>query len=219
MGAMSGNPARTVVLGVDPGTHVLGWGVVACEGPRLVALGYGVVRAPAAASIDRRLGVIAGGLRDVVARFAPAEAAIEEVFFGRDARAAVRIGEGRGAALVVLAEAGVEVSGYTNNVVKRSVTGAGRAGKERVRTMVRAILALHGITGPHDASDALALAICRHHARSAAGAQGATAGAGARGAPAALHGPAPAGRYAPRVEAALRAMRAQDAQRAARAAR
>jgi crossover junction endodeoxyribonuclease RuvC len=210
MSAMPGNPPPTVVLGVDPGTHVLGWGVVSTEGRRLVALGYGVVRAPAAAPVDRRLLVLAAGLREVVLRFKPSEAAIEEVFFGRDARAAVRIGEGRGAALVVLAEAGVLVSGYTNNVVKRAVTGAGRAGKERVRTMVRAILALQSLSGPLDASDALALAICRHHAR---GAAGAAEGIHATGA-------APAGRYAPRVEAALRAMRAQEAARhAARIAR
>ena len=207
MGAMPDAPRPVVVLGVDPGTHVLGWGVVAAEGRRLTALGYGVVRAPAAASIDRRLGVLAAGLREVVARFAPAEAAIEEVFFGRDARAAVRIGEGRGAALVVLAEADVPVSGYANNVVKRAVTGAGRAGKERVRTLVRAILCLQGISGPLDASDALALAICRHHVRAAPGA-----------APAAdptSHAVSPPGRYAPRVEAALRALRAEEARRRA----
>jgi len=221
MGAMPGNgppplPARSlVVLGVDPGTHVLGWGVVASEGARLVALGYGVVRARAADPVDRRLAALAAGLREVVARYAPAEAAIEEVFFGRDARAAVRIGEGRGAALVVLAEAGVAVAGYANNVVKRAVTGAGRAGKERVRTMVRAVLSLHGISGPLDASDALALAICRHHSRRLAEMAG-----GAPGAAEAASGAAPAGRYAPRVEAALRAMRTQEAQRrAARAGR
>ena len=218
MSAMPGNPPPTVVLGVDPGTHVLGWGVVSAQGPRLVALGYGVVRAPATAPVDRRLLVLAAGLREVVARFKPSEAAIEEVFFGRDARAAVRIGEGRGAALVVLAEAGVAVSGYTNNVVKRAVTGAGRAGKERVRTMVRAILGLTSLSGPLDASDALALAVCRHHARGAPGAAGTARDADAS--PSTGLRASPAGRYAPRVEAAVRAMRAKEAARhAARAAR
>ena len=188
-----------VVLGVDPGTHVCGWGVVAAQEGRLSCRGFGVVTAPSSAPIDRRLAAIAAGLRDVVARFAPAEASIEEAFYGRDVRAAVRIGEGRGAALVVLAEAGVPASGYTNNAVKHSVTGAGRAGKDRVRAMVRAILSLSSLSGPLDASDALALAICHHHARKMALAAGAV----------------PAGRLAPRVEAAIRAMRAAEGARAA----
>jgi crossover junction endodeoxyribonuclease RuvC len=163
------------VLGVDPGTHACGWGVVVSEGGgRLRAVAAGVVRARSAAPVEERLRVVASGLREVVARHRPEEAALEEVFYGRDVRAAVRIGEGRGAALVVLAEAGVPVSGYANNSVKRSVTGSGRAGKPRVLAMVRAILGdVAGLCGEGglgpalDASDALALAICHHHARGA----------------------------------------------------
>lgn len=189
----SAKPLR--VLGIDPGTHVCGWGVVEGRGARLTAIGYGTVRAPAAAPIERRLAVIARELRDVVARYAPASAAIEEAFFGRDVRAAIRIGEGRGAALVVLAEAGLDVTGYANNVVKRAVAGAGRAGKTSVHAMTKAILGLATITGPLDASDALALAICHHHALAA----GAAAGRAA-----------PAGRLAPRIEAAIAAQRAAD---------
>jgi crossover junction endodeoxyribonuclease RuvC len=192
------------VLGIDPGTHVCGWGVVRREGSTLRAEAYGVVRAPGNAPIERRLAAVSRGIAEVVARFRPTEAAIEEVFYGRDVRAAVRIGEGRGAALVALAEAGLPVSGYANNVVKRSVAGAGRADKVRVRTMVRALLALGAIDGPLDASDALALAICHHHQRGAAG-----AGSGGVLAPRGV----PAGRLHPRVESAIRAMRAAEAER------
>jgi crossover junction endodeoxyribonuclease RuvC len=162
------------VLGVDPGTHACGWGVVTSEpGGRLRAVAAGVVRARERDPIETRLRVVARGLREVVERHRPSEAALEEVFYGRDVRAAVRIGEGRGAALVVLAEAGIPVRGYANNSVKRSVTGSGRAGKTRVLAMVRAILGdvaglADGARGPAlDASDALALAICHHHARTA----------------------------------------------------
>jgi crossover junction endodeoxyribonuclease RuvC len=202
----SGSPVR--VLGIDPGTHVCGWGVVLREGGTLRSEGYGVVRTPSDAPIERRLAAVRRGVAEVVARFRPTEGAIEEVFYGRDVRAAVRIGEGRGAALVALADAGIPVSGYANNVVKRSVAGAGRADKLRVRSMVRAILALGEIDGPLDASDALALAICHHHQR---GAPGMHATGPARGG-------VPAGRLHPRVEAAIRAMRAAEAARARSAA-
>jgi crossover junction endodeoxyribonuclease RuvC len=185
------------VLGIDPGTHACGWGVVVAERDgRFRAEGAGVVRARATAPIAERLRAVASGLREVVASFRPGEAAIEEVFYGRDVRAAVRIGEGRGAALVVLAEAGIPVAGYANNAVKRSVTGSGRAGKPRVLAMVRAILDLRDWNAAHDASDALALALCHLHARGTTRLR-----AGARGLP-------------PRVEEAIRAARAKERLRA-----
>ena len=186
------------ILGIDPGTHVCGWGVVSRDGARLVAEGFGVVRAPSAAPIEERLRVIADGLRKIVAAHRPDEASLEEVFYGRDVRAAVRIGEGRGAALVVLADAGIPVTGYANNVVKRAVAGAGRAGKESVRAMVKVALGLATVDGPLDASDALALAICHHHQRAVPRATGMTGVASA------------AGRLAPRVAAAIAALRTSE---------
>ena len=186
------------VLGIDPGTHVLGWGVVAREGSRLTTVGFGVVRAPANAPIEVRLRVIAKGLREVVAAHRPDSAAIEDVFYGRDVRAAVRIGEGRGAALVVMADAGLAVTSYTNNVVKRAVAGAGRASKESVRAMVRTVLGLASLDGPLDASDALALAICHQHRH---GLVGPTTGASR------IRASAP-GTLAPSVKAAIDAARA-----------
>jgi crossover junction endodeoxyribonuclease RuvC len=196
---VAGDPSAPVVFGVDPGTHVCGWGVVAREGSRLVARGFGVVRARATDPVEARLATIAAGLREAVRAHAPTEAAIEDVFHGVDPRAATRIGEGRGAALVVLSEAGLPVAHYANNVVKRAVAGGGRAGKERVRAMVRATLSLASLDGPLDVSDALAVAICRHHACRPAGR--AVAGS-------------PPGTLAPRVAAALAAMRAREAARA-----
>lgn len=189
------------ILGIDPGTHVCGWGVVSRDGSRLVAEGFGVVRAPSAAPIEVRLRAIAHGLREVVAAHRPDEASLEEVFYGRDVRAAVRIGEGRGAALVVLADAGIPVTGYANNVVKRAVAGAGRAGKESVRAMVKAALGLATIDGPLDASDALALAICHHHQRTVPRAAGVAA---------------TKSRLPPRVQAAIDAMKSAERARAPR---
>ena len=148
------------VLGIDPGTRLLGWGVVEQQGRSYRVLGHGVLRANPRQDLPARLGVLAGGLRKVVEAHRPTEAAIEETFHGRSARAALSLGEGRGAAIVVVAEAGLSVTGYANNVVKRAVTGAGRAGKERVQAMVMRLLGLEQRPETLDASDALALALC-----------------------------------------------------------
>lgn len=155
-------PARAPrrVLGIDPGTRLLGWAVVEERGRDLGVLGHGVLRADPAKALPFRLGVLARGLREVVTRLQPTEAAIEETFHGRSARAALSLGEARGAAIVVVAEAGIPVTGYANNVVKRAVTGAGRATKERVQAMVVRLLGLEEAPETADASDALALALC-----------------------------------------------------------
>ena len=162
---MPGSPLPRRVLGFDPGTRLMGWAVVEGVGGRFRALAHGVLRAPAAGPIAARLGVLARGLREVVTAHRPGEAAIEEVFYGKDVRAAVRIGEGRGAALLVLAEAGIPVLGYANNVVKKAVAGGGRADKARVQAMVLRILGLREQPETLDASDALALALCHHQRR------------------------------------------------------
>ncbi len=150
------------ILGIDPGTRAVGWGVVERAGPRLVEIAHGTLRAKATLPIEERLAILAAGLRTVLATHAPREAAIEEVFYGRDARAAQRLGEARGALLLVLAEAELPVAHYANNVVKKAVTGQGRATKEQVSLMLRRVLALEARPHSLDASDALALAVCHH---------------------------------------------------------
>lgn len=154
------SPPGGPVLGIDPGTRHLGWAVVEAEGPRLVARGFGVLSARANLPVPKRLMLLAEGLRRVVAEHRPAAGALEEAFYGRDARAAQRIGEARGAIHLVLAEAGVPVTGYANNVVKKAVTANGRASKAQVMAMVQRILALPDAVTASDAADALALAIC-----------------------------------------------------------
>jgi len=143
----------------------MGWGIVDGRGSHYAAVAHGVLRVRADLPIAERLKVLVLGLRRVIAEHAPREAALEEVFYGKDVRAAVRIGEGRGAALVVLAEAGIPVTGYANNVVKKAVSGGGRAQKERVLGMITRILHLTESPETLDASDALALALCHHQRR------------------------------------------------------
>ena len=157
--------SRLRVLGIDPGTRVLGWGVVESEGARLVPVAHGALRADGRRDVRTRLRDLGRGLREVLETYRPAEAALEKAFHGVDARAALVIGEGRGMALFVLGEAGVPVTDYANNVVKRAVTGAGRATKAHVQSMVARLLALAEPPAPFDAADALALAICHHRRR------------------------------------------------------
>ncbi len=159
---MAQEETRRRVLGIDPGTRAVGWGIVERQGNRLVALGHGTLRADTKLPVDRRLATIAAALREVLAEHEPTEAAMEETFYGRDARAAQRIGEGRGALLLVIAEAGLPISSYANNVVKKAVTGVGRASKAQVQAMIARVLNLPEAPGSSDAADALALAVCHH---------------------------------------------------------
>ena len=117
------------------------------------------MRAERKAPLERRLAAIAKGLREVVERTRPGAAAVEEVFVKADPRAALAVGHARGAALTVLGEAGIPVTGYPSASIKKSLTGDGRADKTRVGRMVALLLSLEAIPEPPDATDALAAAI------------------------------------------------------------
>jgi len=147
------------VLGIDPGTRVAGYGVVEAEGTRLRFLAAGALRAPRQAPVERRLAALAKGLREVLDQWSPGVAAMEDVFVKADPRAALTVGEGRGALLAVLGERGLEVASYPPARVKRSVTGHGAADKSRVARMVATLLGLDRPPEPPDATDALAVAI------------------------------------------------------------
>jgi crossover junction endodeoxyribonuclease RuvC len=146
-----------LILGLDPGTRVAGYGLVEARGSRLRLVGTGVFSAPATAPVERRLAAIAKGLREVVAAHRPDVAAMEVVRV--DPRAALVVGQARGALLAVLGEHGIEVRSYPPATVKRSVGGNGRASKEQVARMVGAILGTSMPEVPVDATDALAVAI------------------------------------------------------------
>jgi len=148
-----------LILGLDPGTRLVGYGLVESSGSRLRLVAAGVLRAPAALPIEQRLARIAKGLAQVVQDHRPKVAAMEDAFVRDDPRAALLVGEGRGALLAVLGEHGIPVRSYPPASVKRAVAGNGRAGKEQVARMVAAILRASGPPGPLDATDALAVAI------------------------------------------------------------
>ncbi len=153
------------ILGIDPGLRRTGWGIVDSEGNALSFIACGSVETSDKEEIARRLNAIHTGLRAVVARYLPEEAAVEETFVNADARGALKLGQARGIALLVPAQSGLVVAEYAPNLVKKSVVGAGRAEKAQVRVMVSVLLP-KADPQSEDACDALAIAITHAHHRS-----------------------------------------------------
>jgi crossover junction endodeoxyribonuclease RuvC len=154
------------ILGIDPGTLRLGYGVVEHEGgARLRYVECGVITAPARDPRPARLAEIGRGLRELLRELRPHAVAMEEAFFGKNVQSTLALGEARGVALFVAGDEGLPVSGYAPATVKQAVVGHGRATKDQIGYLVRALLSLRRTPEP-DAADALAIAIC--HARAAA---------------------------------------------------
>ena len=148
------------VLGIDPGTAACGYGVVHVSGDRLTAVEHGWWSTSARELPELRLKRIHDGVAELIARHAPEAVALEESYVGVDARTALFVGQARGAVLVACASAEVACAEYPPAAVKQAVCGYGRAEKEQVQRMVKAILALDDKPTPHHAADALAVAIC-----------------------------------------------------------
>jgi len=148
-----------IVLGIDPGLAVTGYGVVRVEGRDHSCLGFGAVRAPERLSRGERLLVIYRGLLEVIRESRPQEIAVEDFYAGH-VRAAVAIGEARAMALLAAAQAELPVALYKPLEVKQFVTTYGQGSKEQVQEMVRVLLGLEGPPRPADAADALAVALC-----------------------------------------------------------
>ncbi len=155
------------VLGVDPGTARMGYAVVHQSGERLQLLTCGALETASSLPLQDRLALLYDGLKDLVDAWHPTELAIEDLFFNRNVRSALSVGQARGVALLLAAHRGLTVSSYTPLQVKEAVTGFGRARKEQIQEMVRVLLDLTYVPQPDDAADAAALAVC--HLNSAAG--------------------------------------------------
>ena len=152
------------LIGLDPGLRSTGWGVIEVEGSRLRHVANGAIASTAGSPTAERLAQLYDGLVEVLARYAPAAAAVEETFVNRNPLSALKLGLARGAVLLAPARAGIPVAEYAANAVKKAVVGVGHAEKEQVQMMVRRLLPGVAFAGP-DAADALAVAICHaHHA-------------------------------------------------------
>jgi crossover junction endodeoxyribonuclease RuvC len=152
-----------VVLGIDPGTAHTGYGVVARRGGRLVALDGGVIETAAREPEGARLARIHERVGALADEHAPAALAVEDVYFGANARSAFAVGQARGVVLLAAGQRDVPCFSYTPQQIKGAVCGSGRAGKEQVQRMVQALLALTDLPAADHAADALAVAICHAH--------------------------------------------------------
>ena len=171
------------ILGIDPGSRATGYGIVDFEGSALRRVASGVVRPPADAPLARRLAVIYSELVEVIERFSPERAALEGVFAARNPRAALQLGQARGAALLACGLAELDATEYTPMQVKVAVVGYGRASKQQVQQMVERLLALPARPAS-DEADALAIAVCHGHSdRTPLPSRGARAAGRRRGGP------------------------------------
>ena len=152
------------IIGIDPCLRNTGWGVIEADGTRLSYIADGSVHSDADAPLASRLLQIHSQLAEILQRYAPDEAAIEETFVNKDARATLKLGQARGAAMLAPALAGISVAEYAPNVVKKSVVGAGHAEKDQVKHMVKVLLPRAELNTA-DSTDALAIAICHAHHR------------------------------------------------------
>jgi len=153
-----------IVLGIDPGTARLGYGVIERHGSKLTMLDYGCLETTNDRPLEQRLLLIHEGLDELIETHRPEVVGVERLFFNKNVRTAMAVGQARGVVLLVAAQHGLRVLEYGPHEVKLAVTGYGRAPKDQVQRMVQMVLAMSDLPKPDDAADALAVAVCTAHA-------------------------------------------------------
>ncbi|NLT96396.1 MAG: crossover junction endodeoxyribonuclease RuvC [Clostridia bacterium] len=152
-----------IILGVDPGTAITGYGIIKVEGNKFYPLEYGCIYTETQWTNEMRLKKIYEKITAIIEKFRPDDLAVEELFFNKNTRTALSVGQARGVVLLAGALNDIPVSEYTPLQVKQSVVGYGRADKQQVQKMVKIFLNLPEIPKPDDAADALAIAVCHAH--------------------------------------------------------
>jgi len=152
------------LLGLDPGLRVSGWGVIDVDGNRLRHVADGAVKTDGKLALAERLVQLYDGLSEIIERFSPDEAAVEETFLNKNPSSTLKLGHARGIVLLVPARMGLLVAEYSANLIKKSTVGTGHADKEQVKMMMRTLLPSCEIATA-DAADALAVAVCHAHHR------------------------------------------------------
>ena len=148
-----------IVLGIDPGYALMGWGVVEAEGSRMKLINYGCIETKAGVPMQNRLRTLQLGIRDLLNIYRPDDVAFEELFFARNVTTALMVGAARGAAIIAAAEYTQNLYEYTPMQIKQAITGYGKADKKQIQQMVKLLLKLEEIPKPDDAADAIACAI------------------------------------------------------------
>lgn len=151
------------IIGIDPGFAITGFGILDYTGNKFSMVDVGVLRTVADIELSKRLLILFDAIEELLEKYRPEVMAVEELFFNTNVKTAIKVGHGRGVALLTAAKAGIDVYEYTPLQVKQAVVGYGRAKKEQVQQMVKVLLNLEKIPKPDDAADALAVAICHAH--------------------------------------------------------
>jgi crossover junction endodeoxyribonuclease RuvC len=152
-----------IILGIDPGLAIVGWGVVEYKGTKFRTVDYGAITTPKEMNTQQRLKRIYDELADIIRKYRPEQVAIEELFFNTNTTTGIRVSEARGVILLICEQAHMGIYEYTPLQVKQAVVGYGRADKKQVITMVTMLLGLSEPPKPDDTADALAIAICHAH--------------------------------------------------------
>jgi len=153
-----------IILGIDPGLAIVGWGVLESVGGKIRPIAYGAITTPAHTDIEKRLLIIKNDLESIIDKYKPEQMAVEELFFTNNITTGIAVAQARGVILCTAHAMGVKISEYTPLQVKQAVVGYGRAEKHQVIAMVASILKLKKAPKPDDTADALAIAICHGHA-------------------------------------------------------
>lgn len=151
------------VLGIDPGSETLGWGVVDGVGSRYSMVAFGTVKSNPKQPFSQRLLNIYNGVAEVMAEHSPDVLSVEDTFYAVNVGVALKLGQVRGITLLLAEQRGIEIAEYAPRLIKQTVVGNGAADKQQVGHMVKVLLGLKAIPTPHDAADALAIAICHFH--------------------------------------------------------
>ena len=152
-----------IILGVDPGTRISGYGVICIENQDYTTLDYGCIRPPVGLKLSERYLVIFDSIEELIEKYRPHVLVVETQYMYKNAQSALKLGMARGAVMIAAKKRGLSIFEYAPTVAKRAVVGYGRASKFQVQGMVQRLLKLPSMPEPEDAADALALAICHAH--------------------------------------------------------
>jgi crossover junction endodeoxyribonuclease RuvC len=158
-----------IILGIDPGIAIVGYGIIKYEENRFSVINYGAITTHSSMKLPDRLKEIFEDMNQLIDLYHPDVVAVEELFFNKNVKTALTVGHGRGVALLAAANKHLEIFEYTPLQVKQSVVGYGRAEKAQVQQMVKVILSLNEIPKPDDVADALAVAVCHAHSANLSG--------------------------------------------------
>ena len=157
-----------IILGIDPGLAIVGWGIIESQRGNIRPIAYGAITTPAHTDVEARLLMIKRDIKTLIEKYHPDEMAIEELFFNTNQTTAIAVAEARGVILCTAHELGVKISEYTPLQVKQAVVGYGKAEKRQVIAMVTSLLKLSKPPKPDDTADAIAIAICHSQCRGSA---------------------------------------------------